>query len=73
MTPVSPAFHTEATVSIGRIQSGNIHSIILDVHAVKQSAQVNGIWLINVFMNVHNCLGVLRKTEEGGWMYERVN
>ena len=33
-------FYTEATVSIGlkRIQSGNIHTIVLDVNAVKQSA-----------------------------------
>ena len=40
MSPVSPVVQTEATVGIGlkkHTQSGNIHSIILDVHAVKQS------------------------------------
>ena len=42
MSPVSPVFHTEATVSIGlkkHTQSKNIHSMKLDVHAEKQSAQ----------------------------------
>ena len=42
MSPVSSVFNTEATVIIGlknHTQSGNIHSIILDVHAEKQSAQ----------------------------------
>ena len=40
MSAVSPVFCTEATVSIGlkRTQSGNINSLILDVHAMKQSA-----------------------------------
>ena len=42
MSPVSTIFHNEATVSIGlknllRVGT-SIHSIILDVHAVKQSA-----------------------------------
>ena len=48
MSPVSPVFDNEATVSIGlknvleywthkRTRSGNIHSKILDIHAVKQS------------------------------------
>ena len=38
MSPVSPAFHTVVTVSIGlkkSIQNGNIHSTILDVHVLK--------------------------------------
>ena len=42
MSPVSSVFNTEATVIIGlknHTQSGNIHSIILDVHAEKQRAQ----------------------------------
>ena len=40
MAPVSPVVHTEKNSeywSQKRTQSGNIHSIILDVHAVKQS------------------------------------
>ena len=43
MSPVFPVFLTEATVSIvlkKRTQSGNIHSIILEVHAVKQSSLI---------------------------------
>ena len=39
MSPVSPVFPTEATVSVGRIQSGNNHSIIFDIHVSWQSAQ----------------------------------
>ena len=37
MSPVSPVFLTEVTQK--RAQSGNIHSIILDVHADNQSTQ----------------------------------
>ena len=41
MSPDSPAFHTEVTVSIGlkkQTQSGNIHSIILDVGRVLKTS-----------------------------------
>ena len=38
MSPVSPVFHTEVTVSIGLenlSQNGNIHSTILDVYETR--------------------------------------
>ena len=41
MSPVSPVFHTVVTVSIGikkRTQSGNVHSIILDVLKVASNS-----------------------------------
>ena len=42
MSPVSPVFHTEVTVSIGLKNelSENIHSIILDVYVGWQSAHL---------------------------------